>query len=100
MGPRVMQLLTELEALERQIGEYTFPETDVERERLEAAKLLVESARALIVLSLDHLIAGDALPHAPETLGWLRVLSRWAGVGPPPSQEDIQAAVDVARRMG
>jgi hypothetical protein len=100
MGRRVIRLLTDLEALRTQLADHTFAETEAERERLEAAKLLLDSARSFIVMSLDQVIADDAIPLSPRSLGWLRVALRWSGAGPPPTQSDVEAAVQVARRCG
>jgi hypothetical protein len=100
MGPRAAQLLTELEALRVQISERTFPENQAEKERLEAATLLVSSACSFVVLALDQLIANDASPLPAQAAGWLRVVSRWAGGSVEPDRHDIESAIEVVRRIG
>jgi hypothetical protein len=100
MGARLAQLLAELEALRIQVAERTFPENDVEVRRLEAASILISTACSFVALGLDELIAEDATPFSPQTLGWLRTVRRWAGAGPPLSADDVEAAREVARRLG
>jgi hypothetical protein len=100
MGTLVIQLLRDLEVLRIQVADYTFPESEAELERLEAANILISCAYAFVVLGLDQLLADDANPFGPETLGWLRTVRKWSGVGPALGEEDIEAAFEIVRRLG
>jgi len=100
MGELLARLLADLESLRIQISDHTFPENEDEQRRLEAAELLISSACSFILLGLDQLIAEDATPFGPDTLGWLRAVQRWTGSGPVLTGEKINAAGEALSGLG